>query len=110
MWVRKKNEIVTIDRLKPYRSHESDDEGQLSVAPPSDTDLAAAGNEFMERFTVSETPSQEDDDTVPNLPLVNAPTPTQEQPAPAPPPTPQPAQANEVDDPVIVAAGTQKQW
>ena len=101
VWVRKKNEIVTIDRLKPYRSHESDDEGQLSVAPPSDTDLAAAGNEFMERFTVSETQSQEDDDTVPNIPLANTPTPIQEQPAPAPPPIPQPAPADEVDDPVV---------
>ena len=101
VWVRKKNEIVTIDRLKPYRSHESDDDGRLSVAPPSDTDLAAAGNEFMERFTVAETPSQEDDDTAPNIPLVDAPTPVQEQLAPAPPPMPQPAPADEADDPVI---------
>ena len=100
VWVKKSNEIVTIDRLKPYRGHESDDEGQLSVAPPSDTDLSAAGDEFLERFQVPETPSQDDDVTMPNLPLVNAPDPLQGPAVPHPPPAP-PAPENNDDDPVV---------
>ena len=101
VWVKKNNEIVTIDRLKPYRGHESDDEGKLSVAPPSDTDLSAAGDEFLERFQVPETPPRDDDIAMPNTPFINAPEPIQEQAVPPPLPAPQQAPEDDVDYPNI---------
>jgi hypothetical protein len=99
--VKKSNEIVTIDRLKPYKGHDDDDEGQLSQAPPSDTDLSAAGDEFLERFQVSETPPQDDDITLPRLPQlppVDTAEPIQEQVVLPPPPAPEPAPEADDDD------------
>ena len=101
VWVKKSNEIVTIDRLKPYKGHDDDDEGQLSQAPPSDTDLSAAGDEFLERFQVSETPPQDDDITLPRLPQlppVDTAEPIQEQVVLPPPPAPEPAPEADDDD------------
>merc|ERR1712001_726625 len=51
-WVRQKNEFVTIDRLKKFQCHESDDEGMVSQPPPADLDLGAPGDEFLENFEV----------------------------------------------------------
>ena len=57
-WLRRNNQVVTIDRMKIYNAEtESEEEiDRLSKEPPPKADLTCAGDEFLERFqTLSET-------------------------------------------------------
>ena len=62
VWLRTKNEVVTIDRLRPYRSYKSDDDGLQSHPPPVDTDLSCLGDKYLQNFKVNEGPADVDVD------------------------------------------------
>ena len=85
VWARAKNEVVTIDRLKPYRSHEADDDGLHSHPPPVDADLSCLGDEYLQNFEVNENPTVADADADEEPGLVGPAAPPPERPEAASP-------------------------
>ena len=56
-WLRRNNQVVTIDRMKIYNAENVSEEeiDRLSKEPLPEADLTCAGDEFLERFqTLSE--------------------------------------------------------
>lgn len=78
-WTRKGQEVVSIDRLKPYHAP-IDEDVRHGQPPPADADLSLLGDESAEHL--------DHDDSVEEYPDVVVPP---EPPAPPPPPPPPPA-------------------
>ena len=102
-WLRKKNECVTIDRLKPYVSHKDDDDGFSSQPPPAHMDLSAAGDEFCEDFHGDEEDQEEVPGPIRDLPRIPVGAPAAAPPPaaagpPQPPGEPEPAPEDEEGD------------
>lgn len=57
-WVRRGQEVVSVDRLKPYYEAEGDQQ-QIAQPPPVDADLAMDGDEHAEHVEIDD---REDDD------------------------------------------------
>ena len=64
LWSRKKNEVVTADRLKPYVAPSGEGEEDLDEThPPSmNQDLSLASDQFLERLPLSGNTKLDDDD------------------------------------------------
>lgn len=65
-WLRKNNEIVTVDRLKSFRCSPSDDIDALSQPPPAEGELTEPGDEFAQN---PEEPEEEEEE--PPLPTLD---------------------------------------
>ena len=60
-WMRKKNQVVSIDRLKRFQSAEGENIDEATVPPPHDSNLDMYGDEFAERFDVTSYDDNNDD-------------------------------------------------
>ena len=99
LWQRKRNETVSIDRLKPYYGYD-DDEDDGGEPPAAGADLSMAGDEMAENFPTRNIDSESDDsdgeygfadeDPPPADPLAPPPPPPPPPPAPQPPQQPPP--------------------
>ena len=109
-WLRRNNQVVTIDRMKIYNPENVSEEeiDRLSKEPPPEADLTCAGDEFLERFqTLSETneePSYDyfelEEQTKPQGPLTSEnqePVPSHDK---ADQPAEEPEETNVADDPL----------
>lgn len=97
-WSRKGNEVVTVDRLKIYKSPDGEGEGENETHPPGiHQQLSFPGDDFLETFKTNPRTAadddEEDDDGAGNVREPPDPNPAPEQdpapdPAPLPPPSP----------------------
>ena len=92
-WLRQRNEVVSIDRLKRFHIAEGENVDEYSVPPPVDADLSMKGDEFCESFTMSDEEDDEEGDGAAGANVVpeRPPTPPQLEPPPfpdLPPPAP----------------------
>ena len=98
-WLRKKNEVVTIDRLLPFHTSEFDDVDRLSRPPPAEGELMPPGDEFAENSYLEDEDGEEEVlqprrvDPIRQLPAAPAQEPPiDNQLPPPPPPLPAPAE------------------
>ena len=87
-WLRKKTEIVSIDRLKTFHSHPDDNLDEYSVPPPKGLDLSMPGDEYGQHFQIPGAEEEDNDEThSPSIPIQ---APLTQDPLPPAPELPQP--------------------